>query len=30
MEIKSGSPIAKGENYNRWDKRFYEEWEDTY
>jgi hypothetical protein len=30
VEIDSGSPIATGDHYNRWDKRVYKEWEDSY
>ena len=29
MEIESGSPIATGENFNRWDKRIFKKWEDN-
>jgi hypothetical protein len=29
MEIDSGLPIAKGENYNRWDKRIFKKWDDN-
>jgi hypothetical protein len=30
IEIESGAPIAKGENYNRWDKRVFKDWKDTF